>query len=277
MAQISEDEKHNNDEEWQSNQKFEWNLYNSSYWTITNKNRAKKNSDGSWRSVYGNSIIHVKDNKENKDSKEDEESSSSSQDRIKKIQWHVSITQTVSKNIMIGVCRDSWLTEGYGCYTSANGYMVYPYSPGYKYNGSSSSNYGKAMNGNGSVIIVTLNAHEKTLSFNIDNQDFGVAYSNLPNGQYRLAVDISSPNDEVTVTSEKIEYNNSFLMILQSLKEWTTDIKYANDAIKKQQQSISKNKDNNNENDKNNENEKNKDNKKKKIKKKRRIIIIITV
>lgn len=236
MAQLPDDDKDENadDTEWKVNENFEWSLYNSAYFQVT-KNRAKKLSDGSWRSCYGQTIIPIKESNGDDDE---------SQDRIKRVQWHVQVVNTVSKNIMIGICKNTWNTDSsnYGCYNTQNGYMYYSASPGYRYNAAQSVQYGKALNGNNSNIIVTLNVHDKTLSFNIDNQDFGVACSNLTQGQYRLCVDISSPNDEVLVTSEKIEYYNTFSIVSSSMKEWHNAIKLINENIKKQEENIGNNK-----------------------------------
>jgi len=202
MAQLPDEKNVDNEEEFRVNDKFEWSLFSSSYWQITDKKRAKKIYDGSWRTCYGNTVVALKDNNNANDNNEG---------KIKKIQWTVQVTTTSGKSIMIGICKDLWTADAnnYGAYATANGYMYYC-ANGYKYNASSSSAYGKVINGSGTTIIITLNVLSKSLSFKVDGQDLGVANANLPNGQYRLALDISSPNDEVTVISEKVEYNNNF-------------------------------------------------------------------
>jgi len=80
---------------------------------------------------------------------------------------------------------------------------------GNKFNGVNGTSYASGIKGAGSIIIMTLNTLKKTLSFNIDNKDYGIAFNNLPNKKYRFAVDIYSQDDEIMVLDEIIEYNNN--------------------------------------------------------------------
>jgi len=126
MALFVEDEKDD------GNKKFEFNLFNKSWYQLVNKNTIRRiNENSVWRPVFGNSEINITNN-DNDDIK------------VKKVEWQVKINTTTSKNIMIGVCKDSFITENQGCYTTANGYMKNCNGP-YLYQSGSSKNYGKVI------------------------------------------------------------------------------------------------------------------------------------
>jgi len=89
-------------------------------------------------------------------------------------------------------------------------------------------------------VIVLLNVKEKTLLFTIGGEQYGAAWSNLPAGKYKLAVDLYNINDEVTVLSEKIEYDHHLLCTLDALSTWKNDLDFSQNAIKQQTKNIDK-------------------------------------
>jgi hypothetical protein len=226
MSQISEqDEKGDGG----NMKEFEWDIYNKSWFTVTNKNTIRRINDSSyWRPCYGKTIIDVRNN--NNDN-------NNTTSKIKSVEWKIKINQTTSKNIMIGVCKDQWNTDIYGCYTTANGYLKNCNGP-YLYHQSGNTTYGQAIQGTGTIIIMTFNAKERSLSFNVDGNDYKTAWTSLPSGQWRLAADILTANDEISVLYEKIVYDNHLLCTLEAVHQWKSDIEFAINSIDQQQKSI---------------------------------------
>src|SRR5436309_3575695 len=99
---------------------------------------------------------------------------------------------------------------------------------GNKYNSGKSTSYGKNIKGNGSIIVMSLNLLNKTLSFNIDNIDYGIAFHNLPHNKYRFAVDMGDANDEIII-SERIEKGTE--IIINKLKQMEIEIKKSNEIL----------------------------------------------
>ena len=79
---------------------------------------------------------------------------------------------------------------------------------GYKWNSFQRSKYTSCINGDGSMIEMSFNLLNKTLSFKIDNNDHQIAWNNLPPNKYRFAIDMGDENDEIIILEEKIEYIN---------------------------------------------------------------------
>ena len=81
---------------------------------------------------------------------------------------------------------------------------------GAKLNSGSCEKYGKEIKDNsGSIIIMSFDLYNKTLSFNIDNIDYGIAFNNLQQIKYRFSVVLRYENDEIIILNEIINYQNN--------------------------------------------------------------------
>ncbi|KAJ6255260.1 e3 ubiquitin-protein ligase herc2 [Anaeramoeba flamelloides] len=102
-------------------------------------------------------------------------------------------------SIMIGVCDASH--RGINN-ESPNGYMYYSYD-GNIYNNNLESKYGEPWQV-GDIIQVRIDMNQKQLSFTRNNQDYGVAFSNLPN-EVRLACDLFYNGESISIIGSKKE------------------------------------------------------------------------
>ena len=98
------------------------------------------------------------------------------------VSWNVTVERSSGSNMMIGVCMKGHSHSIYIGGTSDNdkaGWAFYACSPGYKYHNASATEYGRMFN-TGDVIGVHMNQTEGTLSFSINGDDLGVAFTDLP-------------------------------------------------------------------------------------------------
>jgi len=139
---------------------------------------------------------------------------------------------------MIGISREPWNFSGYGgAYATTNSYMFYA-TNGQKYQASSPSAYGQAVNGTGPIIAI-LDVKNKKLSFNVNGNNLGVAFENITEGQYRLAIDMNNANDIITVESEKIVPNHFLGTTVEALVSCNEGIKKSIETCIKYEKNVS--------------------------------------
>lgn len=119
------------------------------------------------------------------------------------VSWTVTIDRSSGGNMMLGVAVK---THPHSTYVggadspSKRGWAYYGCSPGYKYHNASVKEYGRAFNV-GDVVGVHMNQAEGTLSFSINGEDLGVAFTDLPNDEALYpAVSICQNSDSVRLS-----------------------------------------------------------------------------
>ena len=100
---------------------------------------------------------------------------------------YVGITEDIDSHLKEYTNQRGWCTKGYelsgkdGSLTAADPRMYVGY---YKKN----NNYGAIWNKKGDILEIVLNLDKRTLSFKVNDKDFGVAFENIKVAKYRLAM-----------------------------------------------------------------------------------------
>ncbi|KAJ3426036.1 spry domain containing socs box protein [Anaeramoeba flamelloides] len=106
---------------------------------------------------------------------------------------------------MIGVVKPE--TKGVG-YQGINGWSFYCFN-GTKWNGNKNQEYGTKVNEN-DIVTMTVDMDNHTLSYKLNETDFGIAFENLPN-ELKLCLDLFYKKEKLTITEfKKIKPKISF-------------------------------------------------------------------
>ncbi|KAJ3447110.1 spry domain-containing socs box protein [Anaeramoeba flamelloides] len=139
---------------------------------LTNNNHTIKSTNSTWKTIRGTTIM-----------------------KTGKFSFRFKIDEVPSSTTatMIGVCKPGVKSI---CYENQDGWVFYGYN-GNKYHHNVDTSYGAKWK-KGDVVGMFVDMDKKTLRFELNGKDYGVAYTNISN-ELVLAVDMYYSGEQITI------------------------------------------------------------------------------
>ena len=120
-------------------------------------------------------------------------------------EWTFKIEKLTRDCMGIGICSNDTLFDTWFYYQRNDpAYALYYNGTKIRYNKRLYQKYAKIGFKQGSIVKMTVNFAKRSISYNIDGQDCGVAFDNIKHSddiKYKMAVRIGARNDGVTLLS----------------------------------------------------------------------------